>query len=187
VPAPILYASAGQVNVQVPYEVADLASVTMKVQYGMTTSTSVFSVVPSEPSAFVQEVGYASCNGEIRESLLPVAVNSGGTLSDCANLAVRGTFVNVFLNGLGLAGGHPVTGAIGTTSDASSISAVAALNPMNTGFSMEPVPVNAVVGQINGVWQAKIAIPVTSLGPSLQLALTVNGVALRDSLVVWLK
>jgi hypothetical protein len=58
---------------------------------------------------------------------------------------------------------------------------------MNTGFSMEPVPMNAVVGQINGVWQAKIAIPVTSLGPSLQLALTVNGVALRDSLVVWLK
>jgi uncharacterized protein (TIGR03437 family) len=119
--------------------------------------------------------------------LLPVAVNSDGPLSDCANLAARGTFINVFLNGLGLGGGHPVTGAIGTTSDASSISAVAALNPMNTGFSMEPVPVNAVVGQINGVWQAKIAIPVTSLGPSLQLALTVNGVALRDSLVVWLK
>jgi hypothetical protein len=65
------------------------------------------------------------------------------------------------------------------TSDASSISAVAALNPLNTGFSTEPVPVSAVVGQINSVWQAKTAIPLTSLGPSLQLALAVNGVVLR--------
>jgi len=187
VPAPLLYASSGQVNVQVPHEVADLASVTMKFQYGMTTSTAVFSVVPSQPSAFVQVVGYSSCNGEIRESLLPVAVNADGNLTGCVNKAQRGTFVNVFLNGLGLAGGHPLTGAISTTSDAPPILAVAALNPMNTGFSTEPVPVTAVVGQINGVWQAKIAIPLTSPGPSLQLALTVNGVAMRESLVVWLK
>jgi uncharacterized protein (TIGR03437 family) len=187
VAAPILYASSGQVNVQVPYEVASLASVAMKIQYGMTTSTAFFSVVPSQPSAFVQEDSYASCNGEIRESLLPVAVNADGSLSDCVNRAARGTFVYLFLNGLGLAGGHLVTGAISTTSDAPSISAIAALNPMNTGFSTEPVPVAAVVGQINGVWQAKIAIPLTSLGPTLQLALTVNGVVLRDSLVVWLE
>jgi uncharacterized protein (TIGR03437 family) len=187
VPAPLLYASSGQVNVQVPYEVADLASVTMKIQNGMATSTAVFSVVSSQPSAFVQAVGYASCNGEIRESLLPVAVTPDGSLSGCGNKAQRGTFVNVFLNGLGLAGGHPLTGAISTTSDAPAIVAVAALYPMSTGFSTEPVPVTAVVGQINGVWQAKIAIPLTSLGSSLQLALTVNGVAVKDSLVVWLK
>jgi uncharacterized protein (TIGR03437 family) len=99
VPAPILYASSGQVNVQVPYEVANLASVTMKIQYGMTTSTAVFSVVPSQPSAFVQDVGYASCSGEIRESLLPVAVNADGSLSDCANRAARGTFVSVSSTG----------------------------------------------------------------------------------------
>jgi len=187
VPAPILYASSGQVNVQVPYEISNMDNVTMKLQFGMTTSTAVFSVVPSQPSAFVQSVGYASCNGEIRESLLPVAVNADGSLTDCVNRAQRGTFVNVFLNGLGLAGGHPLTGAISTTSDATAISATAALNPLNTGFSTEPVPVTAVVGQINGVWQAKIAIPLGSLGSSLQLALTVNGVAVRDSLVVWLK
>ena len=113
VPAPILYASSGQVNVQVPYEVADLASVTMKIQYG-TTSTAVFSVVPSQPSAFVQAVSYAACNGEIRVSLLPVAVNADGSVSGCGNQAPRGTFVHAFLNGLGLAGGHPVTGAIST-------------------------------------------------------------------------
>lgn len=187
VPAPILYGSSGQVNVQVPYEIANLDSVTMKLQFGMTTSTAVFSVVPSQPSAFVQAVSYASCNGEIRESLLPVAVNADGSLTGCGNKAQRGTFVYVFLNGVGLAGGHPVTGAISTTPDAPPISATAALNPLNTGFSTEPVPVTPNVGQINGVWQAKIAIPLTSLGSSLQLALTVNGIAVRDSLVVWLK
>jgi uncharacterized protein (TIGR03437 family) len=187
VPAPLLYASSGQVNVQVPYEVADLASVTMKIQNGTATSTAVFSVVPSQPSAFVQAVRYASCYGEIRESLLPVASNADGSLTDCANKAQRGTFVNVFLNGLGLAGGHPRTGAISTTSDAPPIVGVAALNPLYPGFSTEPVPVTAIVDQINSVWQAKIAIPLASPGPSLQLALTVNGVAARDSLVLWLK
>ena len=187
VPAPLLYASSGQVNVQVPYEVADLASVTMKFQYRTTTSTVVFSVVPSQPSTFVQSASYATCNGQIRESLLPVASNADGSLSDCVNKAQRGTFVNLFLNGLGLAGGHPLTGAISTTSDTPPILAVVALNPLNSGFSTEPVPVTAVVGRINSVWQAKIAIPLTSPGPSLQLALTVNGVAVRDSLVVWLQ
>ena len=179
VPAPILYASSGQVNVQVPYEVADLASVTMKIQYG-STSTAVFSVVLSQPSAFVQAVGYATCNGEIRESLLPVAVNADGSLSGCGNQAQRGTFVYVFLNGLGLAGGHPVTGAIGATSEAPPVSATAS-------FSTEPVPVTADAGAINGVWQAQIAIPLAWSGPSLQFTLTVNGVAVRDSLVLWLK
>jgi uncharacterized protein (TIGR03437 family) len=179
VPAPILYASSGQVNVQVPYEVADLASVTMKIQYG-TASTAVFPVVPSQPSVFVQAVGYAACNGEIRESLLPAAVNADGSLSGCGNQAQRGTFVYVFLNGLGLAGGHPVTGAIGATSEAPPVSATAS-------FSTEPVAVTADAGAINGVWQAQIAIPLAWSGPSLQFTLTVNGVAVRDSLVLWLK
>jgi uncharacterized protein (TIGR03437 family) len=179
VPAPILYSSSGQVNVQVPYEVASLASVTMKIQYG-TTSTAVFFVVPSQPSAFVQAVGYATCGYEIRESLLPVAVNADGSVSGCGNKAPRGTLVNVFLNGLGLAGGHPVTGAIGTTSEAPPVSATAS-------FSTEPVAVTADAGAINGVWQAQIAIPLGWSGPSLQFTLTVNGVAVRDPLVLWLK
>jgi uncharacterized protein (TIGR03437 family) len=179
VPAPILYASYGQVNVQVPYEVADLASVTMKIQYG-TTSTAVFSVVPSQPSAFVQAVSYATCSGEIRESLLPVAVNADGSVSGCGNKAQRGTLVYAFLSGLGLAGGHPVTGAIGATSQAPFVSATAS-------FSAERVLVTAEAGAINGVWQAKIAIPLASSGPSLQFTLTVNGVAVRDPLVLWLK
>jgi uncharacterized protein (TIGR03437 family) len=114
----------------------------------------------------VQAVSYAACNGEIRESLLPVAVNADGSVSGCGNQAPRGTFVYAFLNGLGLAGGHPVTGAISTNSETPSVSVTAALNPLNTGFSTEPVPVTAEAGAINGVWQAKIAIPLASPGPS---------------------
>jgi uncharacterized protein (TIGR03437 family) len=179
VAAPILYASSGQVNVQVPYEVADLASVTMKIQYG-TTSTAVFSVVPSQPSAFVQAAGYAACGYEVRASLLPFALNADGSVSGCGNQAPRGTSVLIFLNGLGLAGGHPITGAIGATSQAPPVSATAS-------FSTEPVAVTADAGAINGVWQAQIAIPLGWSGPSLQFTLTVNGAAVRNSLVLWLK
>jgi uncharacterized protein (TIGR03437 family) len=88
--------------------------------------------------------------------------------------------VYVFFNGLGLAGGHPVTGAISTTSQAPPVSATAS-------FSAEPVPVTAEAGAIDGVWQAQIAIPLAWSGPSLPFTLTVNGVAVRDSLVLWLK
>jgi uncharacterized protein (TIGR03437 family) len=109
-----------------------------------------------------------------------VAVNADGSVSGCGNKAPRGTLVNVFLNGLGLAGGHPVTGAIGATSEAPPVSATAS-------FSTEPVAVTADAGAINGVWQAQIAIPLAWSGPSLQFTLTVNGVAVRDSLVLWLK
>lgn len=188
VAAPILYAASGQVNVQVPYEVANVANVTMTLQFGTVTSSSAFSVVPSQPSAFVQSVSYVPCNGEIWQSLPPLAANADGTLSGCGNPATRGTFVTLFLNGLGLAGGNPVTGAISAIAASPPISATATLfNPLGTGGSMEPITVMADVGQINGVWQAQVALPATLPGSSLQLALTVNGVAVRNLLVVWLK
>jgi hypothetical protein len=41
-------------------------------------------------------------------------------------------------------------------------------------------------GEINAVWQAQISIPPSVSGPSL-LNLTVNGVPVRDSLVLWLR
>jgi uncharacterized protein (TIGR03437 family) len=186
VPAPILYASSGQVNVQVPYEIAGMSGVTMNLQYGTTTASTAFSVVSSETSAFVQGVSYATCNQETVESLLPLALNAGGSVISCGNLASPGTTVTIFLNGLGLAGGHPVTGGISAASGASVVSTSATLSSSNTGSSPASVSVTTNAGEINAVWQAQISIPPSVSGPSL-LNLTVNGVPVRDSLVLWLR
>jgi len=61
------------------------------------------------------------------------------------------------------------------------------ISVVGSTFSTEPVAVTADAGAINGVWQAQIAIPLGWSGPSLQFTLTVNGVAVRDPLVLWLK
>jgi hypothetical protein len=89
----------------------------------------------------------------------------------------------VFLNGLGTAGGNPVTGAINTVATTLPISGTATPNGM---VLSEPVSLATSVGQIGSVIVATIAIP-QGEGPLLEVGLMVNGVSVLDSVVIWLK
>jgi uncharacterized protein (TIGR03437 family) len=186
--APILYASGGQVNVQVPYEIAGSTSVMMKLQPPIKTAAASveFGVVPSHPSVFLEAAEFASCNDVTTSSVPPVALNADGSVNSCSNPAASGTSVRVFLNGLGTAGGNPLTGAISTIAKALPISGTATLNAVTLSTMSEPVPLATSVGEINSVVVATIAIPQVGW-PSLQVALTVNGMPVLDSVVIWVK
>jgi uncharacterized protein (TIGR03437 family) len=185
VAAPILYASSIQLNVQVPYEIAGSASVTMKLQPPIKTaaSSAEFAVVPSHPSVFLQAAEFAGCNDVTTSSLPPVALNTDGSLNSCSNPTAPRTNVRIFLNGLGTAGGNSVTGAISAVAKALPISGTA--TPSNMGPS-EPVSLATSLGQINSVIVATVAIP-QGAGPLLEIAITVNGVPVVDPVVIWLK
>lgn len=180
--APILYSSTGQINAQVPYEVASQSSVQMQISDGSLIASRDFTVAPIQPSVFVN-AGYASCQGTITNWQLAVALNADGTVNSCSNPAVSGSTVTLFLNGLGLAGGTPASGAVAP-------SPATLINPpfnVSGTTSAESVP-----GTINGVWSVRVevtpAIPFnqSNLAPFL-VAFTNGDVVALNSVVLWAK
>ena len=190
-PGPLLYASPGQINVQVPYEIAGATSVRMEVRLGGDALTpgslvgaDAFFVVTSQPSAFVGALEFATCKDLVATDLLAVANNPDGSFDGCSNPADLGGVIKLYLNGIGLAGGHPATGAI-------------AANPAT------PLPVSVKVdgadfvsietnpGEIIGVTSVKIKIPFadtqTAEAAAVIVSLTVDGVRVREPLAIWVK
>lgn len=183
VPAPILYASRNQLNVQAPYEISGKSSAHLAISNGAPAGTRDFGVVAMQPSVFVNP-GYTTCGTTITNLLLPVAVNPDGTLNGCGNPAAPGSTLTLFVNGLGLAGGALQTGAI-AAAPASQFSL-----PVGTGGGGSIV-FESVPGVVNGVWAVGVNLgqgqPQSSGVSLVQISLTIGGVGVPESLVVWIK
>ena len=166
-PAPLLYVSSTQINVQVPFEVSTRASTVMQLTFnGTVLSTRMFAVVPENPSLFVASTINVSsgfiCN-QINEVyygniLMALALNEDGTLNSCTNPAKAGSLVSLFVNGVGTSAQNRATGM---------------LNGINPGFvtgtaevlvgnySAEVDSINNQAGAISGIAQLNVRIPQT--------------------------
>ncbi|MGO9259793.1 MAG: SBBP repeat-containing protein [Bryobacteraceae bacterium] len=166
IPAPLLYVSSGQVNVQVPFEVAQEPSTVMTVSVNSNpVATQMFVVTASNPSVFIDTAGsIAGCGQDFLPNSPPmVALNSDGSRNSCANPALSGSMVTVFLNGLAatVEGAFPATGSITGSNPA----------PLTTQAQIggEQVPLYPVPGTIAGVYQ--LVFQVTTLLPPQQTSL----------------
>jgi uncharacterized protein (TIGR03437 family) len=165
IPAPLLYVSSTQVNVQVPFEIKGKASTEMLLSLNRRRVESrLFAVTAINPSVFV-DYSLKGCNGP---SL--VALNQDGSRNSCTNPARAGSEVLFFVNGIGTAAGNQVTGS--TTATSSQIDAsVALLNPIGSLDS-----ISDSVGSISGMAQIQLHITDTLLGPmAFEPDLLVNG------------
>jgi uncharacterized protein (TIGR03437 family) len=113
-PAPILYASSTQINVQAPFEISQNASTVMQLNYNRSTLlTRAFAVVPENPSVFVGPTPASlTCGGITSTTLRALAFNDDGSINSCANPASVGSRFTVFVNGMGTSSGNRSTGAI---------------------------------------------------------------------------
>jgi uncharacterized protein (TIGR03437 family) len=181
-PAPLLYVSAGQVNVQVPFEVASQATghmqITMQTPSALVTETRDFAVAALAPSLFILEQGALHCGTQTIAGAHPAAYNADGTGNSCQNPAVRGSTVTVFLQGAGV------------TSPPQSTGAVVAQPPQplnlplaNTDGSTRLLSAASAPGLISGVWAVQLQVP-----NGLTADFTVGGLPLRETtLVIWSK
>ena len=181
VPAPILYASRNQLNVQAPYEISGNSSAHLSILNGAPAGTRDFGVVAMQPSVFANPAPTA-CGATIANELLPVALNPDGTLNGCGNPAAPGSTLTLFVNGLGLAGGALQTGAIAAAPATQFSLPVTALGGGSIVF--ESVP-----GVVNGVWAVRVNLgqgqPQSSGVSLVQISLTIGGVGVPEVLVVW--
>jgi uncharacterized protein (TIGR03437 family) len=160
-PAPILYASAGQMNVQVPYEVAPgTAVVTVNNVCGVSQPV-VFQVSQAAPYILQGGTGDA------------VAFNQDGSLNSPSNPAPAGTVIVVFLTGIGPLDNPVATGA---GASGSPLSRATLPNSATIGGWNSTVDFLGLTPGTAGVAQADLTVPGLSPG-AYAVVVTVGGVA----------
>jgi uncharacterized protein (TIGR03437 family) len=197
IPAPILYSSAQQINVQVPFEISGQTSVQMKVvgqQNPLPLSESLtLGVAERQPAIFLSPTaiagpfaGYvALCGGPITIGEPAEAVNADGTLNGCSNPAVAGSTVTLFVDGLG-----QVTPALttGTITQSPAMAITPGVGFAVPGSSPLSVTTLCVPGSITGVAQVQVQLPKGLAAGAYQLVPSVGGVVMRERLViVWVR
>lgn len=175
-PAPLLYVSSTQINVQVPFEVNPRPSTVMQLSFnGTVLGTRLFAVAPENPSVFVASkvAGFTCGDEETGPSLLALAINEDGTLNSCANPAKAGSLVSLFVNGIGTSGERLATGALNGLNPGF-VSGTAEVSVGN--YSAEVDSFNNQAGAISGIAQLNMRIPdtISTLTPESPILLTVT-------------
>jgi uncharacterized protein (TIGR03437 family) len=175
--APILYAAAGQINLEVPFEIAGQPQATMQISSQSVTpevSESYYlAIVPRQPAAFVSAANFsgpffdiADCGGQAVAGIQALAVNPDGSINTCTNPAAPGSMVTLFLDGLGVTAPPEITGAI--SASAVAISPSAALVPSGSGLPAALVT-QTVAGSISAVAAVQVPAPAASSALHLEL------------------
>lgn len=171
IPTPLLYASAQQVNIQVPYvtQTGSQARVDLLLDHGLAetnlSDSRTFPVIAMNPVVFLDPMPSAASGTcpAYSAGQLPLAYNSDGSRNTCLQPASVGSLVTLFLEGLGA-----TTPTSFTLSDPS----------FATVSSASPAP-----GSLSGVWQ--ITIRANQAG-AIALSLFVDSVPVRDAnLIIW--
>ncbi len=161
IPAPILYASPGQMNVQVPYEVPAGAAVAT-VSNGCGASQPVIFQV-SQAAPYILQSGAGAV----------IAYNQDNTLNSPGNPAPAGSVITVYLTGIG-----PVSNPVATGAGASGSPLSSATLPHSAtiGGWNAPVYFLGLTPGTAGVAQADLTVPALSPG-AYPVVVTVGGVA----------
>ncbi|HUB80361.1 MAG TPA: IPT/TIG domain-containing protein [Bryobacteraceae bacterium] len=103
VAAPILYASAWQINAVVPYEIAGQSQVPIAIEYQSQPATATLPVASAAPGIYTLT---ASGTGQA------VAIDQDGSVNGPANPAAKGSYVTIYFTGGGQTNPPGVTGSI---------------------------------------------------------------------------
>jgi uncharacterized protein (TIGR03437 family) len=193
VAGPLLYVSPQQINVQAPYEIAgaSLATLTLTSQQISASDSRTLPVIARNPVAFLDTVtppaslSYCLLNGlayKGESEPLPLAFNSDGSRNACANPALVGSVVRIFLDGLGVTVPAPVTGSVNPNPGTP-------LNlPITFGGGLAATVVSAIAlpGSISGVWQVDVRMP--DQDGAIPVSLFVDSVPVRDTnFTIWMR
>ncbi len=160
--APVLYASFGQINFQVPWQ-TKAGSATVQVGINGFTSNKVsMKVQAAAPGLFVQ-------------GSHAVAENSDFTLNSASNPAKVGGTILAYLTSGGAVSNQPANGApAGSGSDLSTVTSTVTAT---IGGQTAQVPFAGLAPGFVGLWQANVVVPTGLAKGDFPLIITVGGQA----------
>jgi uncharacterized protein (TIGR03437 family) len=162
--APLLYVSSGQINCQVPFEVAGQTSAQVTVTNGtVTSSPSTVNLTSSAPGIFVG----AGTQGAV--------LNQDYSANSAANPAARGTVVQIFATGQGAVSNQPADGAGAPTSPTAN-------TPSNPTVAIGGLPAavqfSGLAPGFVGLWQVNATVPAgVTPGANVSLTIALNGLS----------
>ncbi len=161
--APVLYASAAQVNAIVPYEVTGQTAV-VQVQYQGASATQSVNVASASPGAFTLD---ASGTGGV------VAANQDGTINGTDSPAAPASYVTIYFTGGGQTSPAGTTGGVNgdTLKYLSNCTATVGGKPATVQFA------GAVPGLVDGVDQLNIQLAADTPSGAQPVVITVGGVS----------
>ncbi len=201
IPAPILYTSGIQINMQVPYEIAGQTQVTMQVSSQLVTppvsESYLLGVVALQPSVFLSATnfngpifGQLPCNETVYVGVQALALNPDGSVNSCANPAAPGSAVSIFVNGLGVTSPSLSTGAVNSTAPVAITPAVAVNLPASSATA-SAISTVAAPGAISALAETMLQLTAGGSASGVQpgtIPLDVAGVRVREqNMLIWVK
>jgi uncharacterized protein (TIGR03437 family) len=175
--APVIYSSATQVSVIVPYEVARKVSTALKVEYlGIASLTQTVRVIDSSPGIFVAN---ASGQGAI--------LNQDGSPNSVQNGAAPGSVVSIFATGEGETNPLGVDGVINANMLPLPKPALPVTVEIN-GEIAEVTYAGGAPGEVAGMLQVNARIPAdVPSGASVPVTITVGAATSQAGVTVAIK
>jgi uncharacterized protein (TIGR03437 family) len=165
--APLYFASSGQINIQLPFEIAPgPAAMTVNDACGSSGQVS-FQVAQAAPYVVQSVTGQAAV-------LNYIAATGGYTLNGPDNPAKVGSIVSVYLTGVGPVSNPPADGAAASLTQLSYSTLLSTATATISGWSANVGFLGLAPGWV-GLDQANITVPGLSTG-SYAVVLTVGGV-----------
>jgi uncharacterized protein (TIGR03437 family) len=161
--APLLYVSGGQINCQVPFELAGQTSAQIVVSNSNATSSpSTVNLSSSAPGIFVG----TGTQGAV--------LNQDYSANSAANPAARGSVVQIFATGQGVVSNQPADGAGAPSSP--NLATTAATPVVVIGGFPATVQFSGLAQGFVGLWQVNATVPSTvTPGGSVSLQILMNG------------
>jgi uncharacterized protein (TIGR03437 family) len=165
VPAPVLYASAGQVNVVVPYAVAGESSTEVQVEYlGSVSPPASLPIAATAPAIFTLDA-----SGTGPGAILNAADES---VNSAANPAARGDWVSIFATGAGVTTPAGVDGLLPT---GPSYQPNAQVSVSIGGLPCQLNYKGAAPGLVSGLLQINAQVPAAvTPGPSVPVQVAIG-------------
>jgi uncharacterized protein (TIGR03437 family) len=175
--APVIYSSATQVSVIVPYEVAGRVSATVMVEYqGIASLTDTVRVIDSSPAIFIAN---ASGQGAI--------LNQDGSANSVKNGAAAGSVVSIFATGEGQTDPAGMDGVI----NAKTLPVPKPVLPVTAEINGEMAEVTyagGAPGEVTGMLQVNVRIPSdVPSGTSVSVTITVGVATSQAGVTVAIK
>jgi uncharacterized protein (TIGR03437 family) len=156
---PLLYSSAGQINVQIPYDVTPNVQQTLTVRRGSALSASVSLAVSGvQPSIFLSTVAGQG-----------VIVDQNGAITDPSNPAKAGAVVTIYCTGLG-----PVTPAVSSGVAATGPTSLVTPATITIGGQNAVIQYAGLTPGSPGLYQINAVVPQGISGDALPVIVTVG-------------
>jgi trimeric autotransporter adhesin len=182
--APILYASATQINCIVPYQLAGILSPFVQVKYaGQTSNAITLSVVAAAPGVYTQN----------EQGSGPAAVyNQNGSVNSQSNPEKKGNVVEIFITGEGQTSPPGVTGMVTPITSVSQLPKP--LLPVSVLIGGQPASIyfygevpfyqgNQLV-YVSGVLQIDAIIPAATASGNVSLVVTVGNASSQSNVTL---